>query len=209
MITKNNPLDGRVGIALVTGGSRGLGKNMSIALAKKGIDVILTYNRNLKAANEVVSEIQSLGQKAAAFQLDTSKVKSFDNFIGEMTEYLQQQTGSPNFDFLINNAGIGLYAPFENVTEEQWDEIVNIHYKGVFFLTQKALPYINESGAIIKHFIRTYSDYLPRFFSLWLSERRSRNFDALFGKRIGSKKNSGERSGSRRYRNRFWRWSHP
>lgn len=149
MITKKNPPDGQVGIALVTGGSRGLGKNMSIALAKKGNDVILTYNRNLKAANEVVSEIQSLGQKAAAFQLDTSKVKSFDNFIGEMTEYLQQQTGSPNFDFLINNAGIGLYAPFEDVTEEQWDEIVNIHYKGVFFLTQKTLPYINESGAII------------------------------------------------------------
>jgi NAD(P)-dependent dehydrogenase (short-subunit alcohol dehydrogenase family) len=135
--------------ALVTGGSRGLGKNMSIALAKKGIDVILTYNSNQESANEVVSEIQSLGQKAIAFQLDTSKVKSFDNFIGQITEYLREQTGSTNFDFIINNAGTGLYAPVADVTEEKLDEIVNIHYKGVFFLTQKALPFINEGGAII------------------------------------------------------------
>jgi len=142
MSTKNK-------IALITGGSRGLGRNMAIALAKKGIDVILTYNSNPEAANTVVSEIQSMGQKATAFQLDTSKLKSFDNFIKQITEYLQEQTGSPNFDFLINNAGTGLYAPVADVTEEQLDEIVNIHYKGVFFLTQKALPFINDGGAII------------------------------------------------------------
>lgn len=136
-------------IALITGGSRGLGRNMAIALAKKGIDVILTYNSNPEAANTVVSEIQSMGQKATAFQLDTSKLKSFDNFIKQITEYLQEETGSPNFDFLINNAGTGLYAPVADVTEEQLDEIVNIHYKGVFFLTQKALPFINDGGAII------------------------------------------------------------
>lgn len=136
-------------IALITGGSRGLGRNMAIALAKKGIDVILTYNSNPEAANTVVSEIQSMGQRATAFQLDTSKLKSFDNFIKQITEYLQEQTGSPNFDFLINNAGTGLYAPVADVTEEQLDEIVNIHYKGVFFLTQKALPFINDGGAII------------------------------------------------------------
>ncbi|MBL4561582.1 MAG: SDR family oxidoreductase [Labilibaculum sp.] len=142
MSTKNK-------IALVTGGSRGLGKNISIALAKKGIDVILTYNSNQESANEVVSEIESLGQKATAFQLDTGKMKSFDNFIRQITEYLQRQTGSPNFDFLINNAGTSLYAPVADVTEEQLDEIVNIHYKGVFFLTQKALPFLNKGGAII------------------------------------------------------------
>ncbi len=142
MSTKNK-------IALITGGSRGLGENMSIALAKKGIDVILTYNSNQEAANQVVLEIQSLGQKAVAFQLNTSKVKSFNNFIGQITDYLLQQTGSPNFDFLINNAGVGLYAPVMDITEEQLDEIVNIHYKGVFFLTQKALPFINKGGAII------------------------------------------------------------
>lgn len=135
--------------ALVTGGSRGLGRNMSLALAKKGIDVILTYNSNREAANEVVSEIQSVGQKAAAFQLDTRNVKSFDNFIKQVSEYLLKQTGSPNFDFLVNNAGTALYSPVTDVTEEQMDEIFNIHYKGVFFLTQKALPFINDGGAII------------------------------------------------------------
>lgn len=142
MSTKNK-------MALITGGSRGLGRNMAIALAKKGIDVILTYNSNPEAANTVVSEIQSMGQKATAFQLDTSKFKSLDNFVKQITEYLQEQTGSPNFDFLINNAGTGLYAPVTDVTEEQLDEIVNIHYKGVFFLTQKALPFMNDGGAII------------------------------------------------------------
>ncbi len=135
--------------ALITGGSRGLGKNMSIALAKKGTDVILTYNSNQKAADEVVSEIQSMGRKAAAFQLDTSKVKSFDNFMKQIAEYLKEQNGSPNFDFLINNAGTALYAPVTDVTEEQMDDIFNIHYKGVFFLTQKALPFMNDNGAII------------------------------------------------------------
>jgi NAD(P)-dependent dehydrogenase (short-subunit alcohol dehydrogenase family) len=142
MSTKNK-------IALVTGGSRGLGKNMAIALAKKGIGVILTYHSNQKAANEVISEIQSMGQKAVAFQLDTKNTKSFDRFMQQVTEYLQMQTGSRNFDFLVNNAGTALYAPVTDVTEEQLDEIVDIHYKGVFFLTQKALPFINEGGGII------------------------------------------------------------
>lgn len=142
-------MDTKNKIALVTGGSRGLGRNMSIALAKKGIDVILTYHSNQNAANEVVSEIESLGQKAAAFRLDTGNTKSFDNFTGQMAAYLQEKTGSPKLDFLINNAGTALYAPVTDVTEEQLDEIVNIHYKGVFFLTQKVLPLMNDGGTII------------------------------------------------------------
>ena len=97
-------------IALITGGSRGLGKNMALAIAKKGIDVILTYNSNKEAADDVVGEIESLGQKAVAFQLNTSDTKSFDNFIKQSTSWLQEQKGSPNFDFLINNAGTALYA---------------------------------------------------------------------------------------------------
>lgn len=136
-------------IALVTGGSRGLGKDMSIALAKKGIDVVITYNSNKAAADNVVAEIQSIGQKAIALRLDTGDIKLFDGFIKQVTEHLKAETGSPRFDFLINNAGTGLYSPAANTTEEQLDTIVNIHYKGVFFLTQKALPYINDGGAII------------------------------------------------------------
>jgi len=136
-------------IALVTGGSRGLGRNMAINLAKKEIDVILTYNSNREEADHVVSHIQSLGQKATAFQLDAGNVQSFDLFIERVTQHIKQETGQPNFDFLINNAGTALYAPFMETTEEQFDIAYNIHYKGVFFLTQKVLPYLNDGGRII------------------------------------------------------------
>ncbi len=142
MSTKNK-------IALVTGGSRGLGKNMALALARNGNDIVLTYNANQQEADKVVSEIQSLGQKAVAFQLDTGNIKLFDSFIMQVTSHLKSQTGSANFDFLINNAGTALYAPFEETTEEQFDSIMNIHCKGVYFLTQKALPFINQGGRII------------------------------------------------------------
>lgn len=136
-------------IALVTGGSRGLGKNMAVSLAQKGIDVVLTYNTNQQDASNVVTEIEKLGQKAAAFQLDAGNIKAFDAFIQQVTDYLEKQYGSRNFDFLINNAGTALYAPFFDTTEEQLDVVFNIHYKGVFFLTQKALPFINSGGRII------------------------------------------------------------
>ena len=136
-------------IALITGGSRGLGKNMALAIAKKGIDVILTYHTDKEAAENVVKEIKDLGQEAVAFQLDTSKTGQFDNFVKEVTAHLQERTGSPNFDFLINNAGTALYALASETTEEQLDAIFNIHYKGVFFLTQKILPFINDGGGII------------------------------------------------------------
>jgi NAD(P)-dependent dehydrogenase (short-subunit alcohol dehydrogenase family) len=136
-------------IALITGGSRGLGRNMAVAIAKKGIDVMLTYHTNKEAADEVVAEIKSLGQKAAAFRLDTANTALFDDFFKELTTWLQEQTGSPNFDYLVNNAGTALYALASETTEEQLDAIFNIHYKGVFFLTQKALPFINDGGSII------------------------------------------------------------
>src|SRR6187402_15099 len=91
-------------IALITGGSRGLGKNMAIATAKKGIDLIITYNSNKEAADQVVKEIQSLGQKAKAFQLDTSDITKFDGFINDITTYTKAEYGTAGFDFLINNA---------------------------------------------------------------------------------------------------------
>ncbi len=136
-------------IALVTGGSRGLGRNMAIALAKKGIDVVLTYHSNKDEADKVVSEIQSFGQKAFALQLDAGNIKSFDGFLEQVTSHLKENTGNTNFDFLINNAGTALYSSFADTTEEQFDTAINIHYKGVFFLTQKALPFINDGGRII------------------------------------------------------------
>ncbi len=136
-------------IALVTGGSRGLGRNMAIALANKGIDVVLTYNSNKDEADKVVAEILSLGQKAFALQLDAGNIKSFDGFLQDVTSHLKEKTGNTNFDFLINNAGTALYSSFADTTEEQFDTAINIHYKGVFFLTQKALPFINDGGRII------------------------------------------------------------
>lgn len=136
-------------IALVTGGSRGLGRNMALSLAQKGIDVVLTYNSNKDEADKVVNEIQSIGQNAVAFQLDAGNVSSFDAFFKQVTEHLIEKTGKPNFDFLVNNAGTALYAPFTETTEEQFDTAVNIHYKGVFFLTQKALAYLNNGGRIV------------------------------------------------------------
>lgn len=136
-------------IALITGGSRGMGRNTAISVAKKGIDVIITYHSNKQEADQVVTEIQSLGQKAAAFQLDTSKVETFDNFFIQLKEYLTKETSGAKFDFLINNAGTALYAPFAETTEEQFDAAMNIHFKGVFFLTQKALPLLNDGGRII------------------------------------------------------------
>ncbi len=136
-------------IALVTGGSRGLGRDMALSLAKKGIDVVFTYHSNQAEADKVTAEIESLGRKAYVFQLDAGNVKSFDDFFKQVTERLKAETGSTNFDFLINNAGTALYSPFAETTEEQFDTALNIHYKGVFFLTQKALPFINDGGRII------------------------------------------------------------
>lgn len=136
-------------IALVTGGSRGLGKNMAINLAENGIDVVLTYHNSKEKAKEIVAEIESIGQHAIAYQLDTRNVDGFDDFLAKVTAHLEEETGSTNFDFLINNAGTALYESFAETTEEQFDEALNIHYKGVFFLTQKALPFINDGGRII------------------------------------------------------------
>ena len=136
-------------IALVTGGSRGLGKNMAIAIAKKGIDVIITYNTKKEEATETVTLIENSGQKAAALQLNTGDISNFENFITSLKSTLESKFQSKKIDFLINNAGIGLHVPFAETTEEQFDLLMNIHFKGVYFLTQKALPFLNDGGSII------------------------------------------------------------
>lgn len=135
--------------ALVTGGSRGLGRDMAINLAKNGLDVVITYHTNQEAATQVAAEIESMGRKAASFQLDTADPGQFDDFMHRLTSHLANENGRPNFDFLVNNAGTALYAPVAAVTEEQMDALYNIHYKGVFFLTQKALPFLNVGGGIV------------------------------------------------------------
>jgi len=142
-------METRTKIALVTGGSRGLGKNSALRIAQKGLDVIITYRSNKAEAEEVVNEIHGMGRKAAAFLLNTKDLKSFDAFINDVTRHLHENTGNTNIDYLINNAGTALYSPIAEVTEEQLDDVVDIHFKGVFFLTQKFLPFINDGGGII------------------------------------------------------------
>ncbi|MES2573388.1 MAG: SDR family oxidoreductase [Bacteroidota bacterium] len=136
-------------IALVTGGSRGLGKNMALSLAKKGLDVVLTYHSKKAEAEEVVAEIEKLGQKAVALQLNVAEVSSFDSFFQNAKKVLQNTFGTDKIDFLINNAGVGVYESFAKTTEAQFDDMVNVHLKGAFFLTQKALDVLNDGGGIV------------------------------------------------------------
>ncbi|MDI1255618.1 MAG: SDR family oxidoreductase [Flavobacterium sp.] len=136
-------------IALVTGASRGLGRDMALNLAKKGIDLVITYHSNETAANNLVSEINALGLKVKAFQLDTSNIKTFDSFSAVLSKYLKSEYDKTNFDFLINNAGTGVYGSVTDTTEEAFDAMMNIHFKGVYFLTQKLLPMLNDGGRII------------------------------------------------------------
>ena len=136
-------------IALVTGGSRGLGKDMALSLAKKGMDVILTYNTNKAEANNVVTEITKLNQKAVALSFDVSDIKSFDGFMVKLTEALKVNWNTDKLDFLVNNAGIGATLPIAQVTEDAFDNLMNIHFKGVYFLTQKTLPVMNDNGGVV------------------------------------------------------------
>lgn len=136
-------------IALVTGGSRGLGKNAALKIASKGIDVIVTYQSKKDEAENTVEEIKKLGVKAAALQLDVADSKTFDAFFNEVKSILKSVFNAEKFDFLVNNAGIGIHASFAETTEEQFDTLVNIQFKGAFFLTQKALALLNDGSGII------------------------------------------------------------
>ena len=136
-------------IALVTGGSRGLGRDMALSLAGKGVHVLITYNSRGDEAQKVVEAIQAMGRKAAALQLNAGDIKSFDGFMAQVAVMLKETFDADHFDFLINNAGTSGDKPFAETTEEEFDELVNIHFKGVFFLSQKALPHINDGGRIV------------------------------------------------------------
>jgi len=136
-------------VAIVTGGSRGLGKSMALSLAAKGRDVILTYNSKQAEAEEVVAEIEKGGQKAAALQLNVADSSTFPAFAESVKVVLKEKWDRENFDFLVNNAGIGINAPFAETTEEQFDTLMNIQLKGVFFLTQKLLPLVADGGRIV------------------------------------------------------------
>ncbi|MFS7384070.1 SDR family NAD(P)-dependent oxidoreductase [Rahnella inusitata] len=136
-------------IAIVTGASRGLGKNAVEKLAKKGVDIILTYHSQQDAAQAVVKSVQAAGGKAVAVKLDAGNSSSFNAFVAEVKTQLQAVWQRDNFDFLVNNAGVGLHETFAETTEEQFDLMMNIHLKGPFFLTQKLLPLMADGGRIL------------------------------------------------------------
>jgi NAD(P)-dependent dehydrogenase (short-subunit alcohol dehydrogenase family) len=140
----NNPAK----IALVTGGSRGLGKSTALKLAEHGTDVILTYRSSRAEADEVVKQIEALGRRAIALPLNVEVSATFADFAAKMREALKRWQRD-RFDFLVNNAGIGIYASFAETTEAQFDQLMNIHLKGVFFLTQTLLPLISDGGRIV------------------------------------------------------------
>ncbi len=136
-------------IAIVTGGSRGLGKNAVLKLAAQGTDIIFTYNSQHDAALQVVAEVEKKGAKAVALQLNVSETASFAVFAEQVKNQLKQVWGRETFDYLVNNAGIGLYAPFAETSEALFDELMNIHFKGPFFLTQQLLPLMADGGRIL------------------------------------------------------------
>lgn len=136
-------------IALVTGASRGLGRNIALALAKNGADVILTYRQGRSDAEAAVAEIHGLGRKAAFLQIDVADCAQFPQFSAALRDTLTATWQRETFDFLINNAGIDSAAPFAETTEENFDALFNVHFKGVYFLTQKLLPLLADGGAIV------------------------------------------------------------
>jgi len=137
-------------IALITGGSRGLGKNMALNIAQKGINVIITYNSKQDEAFAVVEEIKKAGQHAVALQLTVGDMKALPVFIDQLKTTLANEFNTDKFDYLINNGGSNFVIPsFAETTEDQFDALLNIHFKGVYFLTQKSLPLLNDNGGIV------------------------------------------------------------
>ncbi|MEM8775738.1 MAG: SDR family oxidoreductase [Pseudomonadota bacterium] len=136
-------------VALITGGSRGLGRSMALHLAEEGVGTVLTYLSQESAAQNVVREIEAKGARAVALRLNTGNIKEFEDFTNQVSESLNAVFEAEKIDFLINNAGAGAHATLAETTEEQFDTLVNVHVKGVLFLTQRMLPLMRDGGSIV------------------------------------------------------------
>ncbi len=139
----------RTPIALITGASRGLGRSTALKLAEHGTDVLITYHRHPSEADAVVSQVRAAGRRAAALPLDTTALGSFEDFAAQLRETLARTFGAERFDYLVNNAGFGDDASIAEVTEVQFDRLLNVHFKGVLFLTQRLLPLLADGGRIV------------------------------------------------------------
>lgn len=174
-------------IALITGGSRGLGKNMALRLAENGVDVVITYFSKKDEAEAVVSEIRQMGRKALALHLDAGDLASFDAFLEHLTQQLQLEFGRNSFDFLVNNGGMGATIPIAQVTEEVFDRFVDVHFKGVYFLSQKSLPHIADGGRIINITTGTTRFCVPGY-SVYASMKGAvETFTKYLAKEIGAR----------------------
>jgi NAD(P)-dependent dehydrogenase (short-subunit alcohol dehydrogenase family) len=136
-------------VAIITGGSRGVGKSAALNVARRGTGVILTYNCHPDEAEAVVSEIQKSGGKAAALKLDVTKTASFGDFVSLVEQTLQKEWSQKTFDYLVNNAGTAQRTLIKDTTEEQFDQLTNVHLKGPFFLTQKLIPLMADGGLVL------------------------------------------------------------
>jgi NAD(P)-dependent dehydrogenase (short-subunit alcohol dehydrogenase family) len=134
--------------AIITGASRGIGRNTALSIAQRGTDVIITFRSSAWEAETLIAEVEALGRNAAAFQLDTGDIGGFDRFVDEIRNTLQRW-GRDRFDDLVNNAGNSLHVNIDQMTEQLFDHVVNVHFKGVYFLTQKLLPLMNDGGHIV------------------------------------------------------------
>lgn len=136
-------------IALITGGNRGIGRATAIALAADGVDSVITYRTHAEEAEQVVAELEGLGRRAAALQLDTGDIVEFEPFAAAFADVLRDTWGRDDFDYLVNNAGNSSDTGFAEMTEEEFDRLVDIHFKGVFFLTQRLTDRIADNGSIV------------------------------------------------------------
>lgn len=136
-------------IALITGANRGLGKNTALELAKNGVDIIFTYRTNKEEAHQCISEIEAYGQKAIALALDVGEMSTFSSFTKELKRVLKESFEDQSIDYLLNNAGHGHYCSFTEMKESDFDQLYNVHLKGVYFLTQRLVPLLKDGGKII------------------------------------------------------------
>jgi len=143
-----NTVSSSAKIAIVTGGSRGLGRNTVLSLARRGVDSIFTYHSNRAEADKVIAAVSEAGARTVALQLNAGSVGTFDAFVEHVRKALAT-LGAERFDFLVSNAGTSHHAAFDQTTEEELDSLYNVHFKGVFFLTQKLLPLLNDGGRIV------------------------------------------------------------
>jgi NAD(P)-dependent dehydrogenase (short-subunit alcohol dehydrogenase family) len=174
-------------IALITGGSRGLGKEMALRLAENGRNIVITYASQKEAAEKVIKEIDPTGKQAASLHFDANEVSALGNFVSDFQRTIQQKWNVSKFDFLINNAGIGATIPFEKATEEEFDRFMNIHFKSVYFLTQQLLPFINDHGRIINISSGTTKYSVPGY-SIYASMKGAiETFTRYLAKEVGSR----------------------